>query len=100
MGTITIEEWVDVGTPDAQTNMSPIYKNQVKVTVDATTSTSDETLALDGQTRYISVTAVEVHRVAVTASTTGSKYAQINAGERRDIAVPVGGGTISYRADA
>lgn len=100
MGTITIEEWASVGEPD-NNNSSPIYKDLVKVTVDATTSTSDETITLDKQTRYVSITAVEIHRVNPTGSTTGTKYAQVNAGERRDLATPVAlGGTLSYRLDA
>ncbi len=100
MGTITIEEWASVGEPD-NSNGVPIYKDLIKVTVDATTSTSDETITLDKGTRYVSVTAVEIHRVSVYGATTVSKYAQVNAGERRDIAVPVAlGGTLSYRLDA
>ena len=101
MGTIIIEEWVEIGLPDSGENGRPIYKNQVKVTEDATTSTSDETLAMQGTSRYISVLGIEAHRVAVTASTTGTKYAYIAAGERRDISLPVGiAVTISYRLNA
>ena len=100
MGTITIEEWASVGEPD-NSNGVPIYKDLIKVTVDATTSTSDETITLDGRTRYVSVTAVEIHRVNPTGATTGTKYAQVNAAERRDLAVPVAlKGTLSYRQDA
>ena len=99
MGTIIIEEWIDVGQPDGGNR--PIFKNQVKVTVDATTSTSDETLVLDKKTRYVSVTSPEAHRISMTAATTGSKYAHINANERRDLAtVTTIGSTISYRTDA
>lgn len=99
MGTLIIEEWVDIGQSDGGNR--PIYKNQVKVTVDATTTTSDETAAMDGRSRFISVFGVQAHRVAVTASTTGTKYAHVGAGERRDLALPSAiGVTISYRADA
>ena len=100
MGTITIEEWASVGEPDNSSDV-PIYKDLIKVTLDATTSTSDETITLDGRTRYVSVTAVEIHRVNPTGVTTGTKYAQVNAGERRDLAVPVKlKGILSYRLDA
>ena len=101
MGTIVIEEWVDIGLPDAQSLAAPLYKNQVAVTNDATTSSSDETVVLDSRTRYISVYGVEAHRVSVTSATTGTKYAYIGAGERRDISVPASpGATISYRTNA
>lgn len=100
MGTLVIEQWVDIGLPDSQGQ--PIYREQVGVTTnDATTSTSDETVVVSKQARFITVFGIEAHRVSVKSATTSTLYAFIGAGERRDIALPKAlGVTISYRADA
>lgn len=99
MGTIVIEELAETG--DANAYGQPIYKGLVAVTADATTSTSDETITLDGRTNYVSVYGVEAHRVGINSATTGSVYYYVAAGERRDIATPTERGTtLSYRADA
>jgi len=99
MGTIVIEELVETG--DANGYGQPIYKGLVAVTNDATTSGSDETVTLDNRTNYISVTALEAHRVGINSATTGSVYYYVGANERRDIAVPTAqGATISYRTNA
>ena len=99
MGQLIIEQWVDIGLPDSMGQ--PIYRDLVVTTNDTTTSSSDETVVVDGRARYISIFAVEAHRVAINSTTTGSLFAHIGAGERRDIALPKAlGVTISYRTDA
>lgn len=96
MGTIRVEEWEDVGTNEDKN--VPVYRKQTAITVDATTSTSDETITLTGGPAFVSIhSAVGDHRFSL-GSTTGSKYVFIAAGERRDIAVT--GTTVAYRLDA
>lgn len=99
MGTIVIEQWEQIGNADS--TGEPIYRGLVAVTNDTTTSTSDETIVMDGRARFITVFGVEAHRVAINSATTGSLFAFIGAGERRDIALPKAlAVTIAYRSDA
>lgn len=99
MGTIIIEEYAragDVGQPD----MPVIQMDQTCIlTRDATTSTTPENITLAATTNYITVYAVEAHRMSITADTTGTNYSYIAAGERRDFSV-TGGQVLYYRSDA
>jgi len=99
MGTIIIEEYSGTGSPaDASAPIANLSTLEA-TTVDATTSTSAEGVTINRYTRLISVTAVEAHRVSVNTNTTGTKYALINAGERRNFGINVGD-VVYYRADA
>jgi hypothetical protein len=99
MGTIVIEEYVNVGS-DANTDAPVFDLNSLRnTTVDATTSTTAESVTLNSKTRIVSIYAVEAHRVAIGADTTATEYAFIPAGLTREFGVPEGE-TLYYRADA
>lgn len=99
MGTIVIEQWESVGGSGVD---GPIYRNLLARTADASTSTSAENITTNGSAGYISVYAVEAHRVSIGADATGNggKYIDILAGERRDIGLQAGGQAVYYRSDA
>lgn len=99
MGTIKFEEMAVAGTVNQRDIPIPKLDSTIKTTIDATTSTTAESIVLQGTTRIISVYAVETHRVSIGADTTSTNYLTINALERRDIGVD-GGKTLYYRLDA
>lgn len=91
MGTLVIEEWGAIGTQDNPT--APVYRIPTGYTEDTTTSTSDESITLDGRTKFISVIAISGdHRIRHndTAVSNTNADAYIAEGERRDIAVTPG----------
>ena len=98
MGTITFEQMVRAGSGAQPEAPLPKLDSSIIKTVDATTSTTPETLVLSENTKIVSVYAVEAHRISVAADTT-TNYYTVNALERRDFGVD-GGETITYRADA
>lgn len=99
-GTLLIEQWQSVGT--AENSNVPIYRGLVDVDSDATTSTSNETVTMDGRARYISVLAVSGdHRVSVGSSSASTLYFYVKEGERRDISLPSSlSVTVAYRTDS
>lgn len=100
MGTLVIEEWQKIGTPDNPN--APVYYGNCATTEDTTTSTSDETVTVSGKTRYVSVLAVSGdHRIAINSSTIAAGIVcYIAEGERRDIAIPPNTTTIAYESTA
>lgn len=99
MGTIVIEQYANVGS-DADRG-APLFdlNSCLATTVDATTSTTAESVALNASTRAISVYAVEDHRVTVLSSDGSEKYAFIPAGQIKDFGVNPGS-TLYYKANA
>jgi len=101
MGTIRIEEYHTVGGPGA-VDGSPVanLSTSLVTTVDATTSTSAESITLHPDTRYIIVTAPEAHRVSLKDSAVTDQYGFITAGSGKDYAVNKADRTLYYRLDA
>jgi hypothetical protein len=99
MGTIRIEQYNSVGSAANRDAPVPDLHSVLATTVDATTSTSAETITLNPNTRVVSVYATEAHRVVCNSDTTGTVYAFVAAGERRDFGVQQGD-ALWYRADA
>ncbi len=99
MGTITIEQYNALGSNANRDAPIADLNTLVKNDTDATTSTSAENIALTQNTRVVIIHAVEAHRVCVGTDTTGTLYATVKAGERRDFGVKPGQ-TLYYRADA
>ena len=99
MGTIIIEQYGSVGS-DANRD-APIadLKTLYVTTVDATTSSSAESVVLGASTRFVTVYGVEAHRLCVGSDTTSTIYAYIPAGQLRDFGVK-GGETLYYELDA
>lgn len=100
MGTIVIEEYANAGGPGS-VDGAPVNNldGVIVTTVDATTSTSAENITLDMNTRFVSIYAVEDHRVSIKADTTGSAYGFIPATTIRDFAVK-GGEALYFRTNA
>jgi hypothetical protein len=98
MGTIVIEQYGAVGT--SANRDAPVYDiNTLFVTtVDATTSTTAESVTLSNDTRLVRVIPTEAHRVAVGTDTTASKYAFLPAGTIYDTNVTPGS-VFWYRSD-
>lgn len=98
MGTIVIEGYS--GSGSSANRDLPVHDlaTVMGTYVDSTTSTSEESQVLAKGVRLVSVYGVEAHRVAVR-SETGTVYAYIPAGERRDFGV-TDATTIYYRLDA
>lgn len=101
MGTITIIEYSSVGGSGAFDG-SPVENIScaLKTTVDATTSTSPESITLQPDTRYVVVKAVELHRVSVKDSTVADQYATIEEAGRSDFSVNKSDRTFYYKLDA
>ncbi len=99
MGTIRIEEYGSVGTAANRDAPVPDLHSILATTVDATTTTTAESVTLNKDTRVVSVHAVEAHRVVCNSNTTATLYAYLAAGERRDFGVQPGD-VLWYRADA
>lgn len=99
MGTIRIEEYGSVGSNANRDAPVPDLNTVLATTVDATTSTTAESITLNRDTRVVSVYAVEDHRIVCNSDTTGTVYAFIAAGERRDFGVQPGD-AFFYRTDA
>ena len=100
MGTIVIEEHDKAGLDD--NSYTPVYNlnKLIKRTEDATTSTTAESLQLDGATSLLRIYTAEIHRVALTSADTGDSgaYFETIVGWN-DLAV-TDGDTIYYRTDA
>lgn len=101
MGTISIEQWANIGGSNSPSK-AQIYDTLVGKTDDATTSTTAESVTTSGSAGYISVYAVEAHRVSIGGNGTADagKYVTIAAGERRDIGLYKGGDVVYYRSEA
>lgn len=101
MGTITITELNSIGGQGA-VDGSPVINLSaiVKTTVDVTTTTSPESITLDTDTRFVIITAEELHRVSVKDSTVADKYLTVDLGATRDLAVQKQDRTLYYRLDA
>ena len=99
MGTIAIEEYQASGHKGNRTAPIMDLSTLLARTDDATTSTSAESVTLNDGTRFVSVYAVEKHRISLGTDTTGTNYAVILAGETKKFAVKEGQ-TLYYRADA
>lgn len=101
MGTISIEQWINIGGSNTP-NSAPIFRTLVGKTDDATTSTTAESITTNGAAGYISVYAEQAHRVSIGGNATGNgeKYVTVVAGERRDIGLHKGGDVVYYRTDA
>lgn len=99
MGTITIEEYTSAGTDNQREAQVPDLGTCIKTTTDATTSTTEESITLQGGTNLIAIDGVEKHRVSLTSSGTddGGNYATVNAGLIRVLGAT---GTLYYRLDA
>lgn len=102
MGTIVITEYTTVGGKGAVDGAPVVHANTLTATTrDATTSTTAESVALNKDTRFVQLYAVEDHRIAMTSDTTGDSgnFLFVPATGKLDIAVNEGG-TLYYRADA
>ncbi len=101
MGTIRIEEYANIGGQGA-VDGSPFSNLSacLKTTVDATTSTTAESITLNKDTKYVAVSAVEIHRVSVKSSDGSDKYGVILANGKEIFAVNAGDRTLYYKADA
>lgn len=99
MGTINIEEYAKAGTNrNADTPVADL-SNLLATTIDATTSSSAESITLNDKTNLVTIYAVEDHRVSITDSTVSTTYSIVPAGTVKDYGVPEGG-TLYYRTDA
>ena len=99
MGTIVIEEYAAVGGKGSRDAPVVNLNTCLATTSDATTSTTAESITLNSGTRFVSVYAVELHRVSVLSSDGSAQYGLVPAGTIRDFAVPEGS-TLYYKADA
>lgn len=101
MGTITIEEYAAVGGLANHDAPIAVLNSLTSTTKDATTSTSAENITCTGNTKLVTIIAVEAHRVSAGANTTGDggDYVTIPALGMRDFAVQPGS-VLYYRADA
>ena len=100
MGKIIIEEWETVGDDDGN---GPIYSHLVTRNVDVTTGSSAESIVTKGHTSYISVRAVEDHRVSIGGDETddAGNYIDIIAGDPRiDLGLHAGGDEVFFRTEA
>ena len=99
MGTIYIEEYGSIGSDANRDAPLSDLNTQLALTKDATTSSTAESIVLNGGTRQVTIYAVEDHRVCVTSDTTDTKYAIVAAGSYRDFGVTPGS-TLYYELDA
>lgn len=101
MGTIRIEEYTTVGGAGA-VDGAPVanLSAYLATTVDATTSTTAESVTLNPDTRFVTVSAVEDHRVTVKSTDGSAQYGFIPAGQTRDYAINKNDRTLYYKADA
>ena len=99
MGTIVIEQYGSIGS--AANRDAPIadLKSLLVTNVDATTSTTAESVTLDIGTRAVTIYAVEDHRVSVASSDASTRYAFVAAGTYRDFGVEPGS-ILYYKANA
>jgi len=101
MGTITIVEYAAVGGQGA-VDGSPVrnLSTALKTTVDATTSATPESVTLQDATRYVTVSAAELHRVSVKDNTVADRYETVTSSTHADFAINQGDRTLYYRTDA
>jgi hypothetical protein len=102
MGTIRIEEYASIGGQGA-VDGSPVanLSGLIRTTVDATTSGTAETLTLHQDTRFIVVTAAEIHRISVKDATAATQYAVIPVDPAQmAFAINKSDRTLAYRTDA
>lgn len=99
MGTIVIEEYA--GTGSRANRDAPVVdlNTCLATTVDATTSTTAESITLNSGTRVITVYGVEAHRVSVLSADGSAKYGFVAAGTYRDFGVAPGD-TLYYKLNA
>ncbi len=90
MGTIVIEEYGSVGSSANRDAPVVDLATNLNTTVDATTSTSAESITLNLGTRAITVYGVENHRVTLLSSDGSIKYGFVAAGTYRDFGVTPG----------
>lgn len=99
MGTIVIEQYGSLGSnANRDAPVVDLFTN-LGTTVDATTSTTAESVVLNVDTRAITVFGVEDHRVTVLSSDGSVKYGFVAAGTYRDFGVPQGA-TLYYKLNA
>lgn len=99
MGTIVIEEYGSLGSGANRDAPVPDLSTNLSTTVDATTSTSAESITLNDGARAITVYAFEDHRVTLLSSDGSVKYGFVAAGTYRDFGVTPGS-TLYYKANA
>jgi len=103
MGTITVYEFGQTGVPNARGLGVADLSSQTARTQDATTSTTAESIALNGGTSAIIITAAEAHRVSIVDSTCATTYILLRdngAGAYVGDFGTKGGKTLYYRLDA
>lgn len=99
MGTILIEEYGSVGSAANRDTQIEDLNTLLATTKDATTSASAEYVTLNSGTRVVTVVATEAHRVCMTSDTSASKYAIVQAAEKRSFGVKPGD-KLYYELDA
>ena len=101
MATITIYGFGNTGGPHAREVSIADLSKQTFRTQDATTSTSVESIVLDGSTKAVSIIANAAHRVSLVDPTCATTYFDVPASTDRTYDFGVQGGqTLYYRLDA
>jgi hypothetical protein len=102
MGTISISQYTNAGSSSQHDQPALELNNSTRLLERTDTAVSANSLTLNGQTAFVSIHAVEKHRVA-TGNTFGAsaaaQYDTVQANERRDFAVQPGT-AIWFRTDA
>ena len=99
MGTITIIEYNTLGTPARRDADIADLTAVIKTTVDATTTTTAESIVLDEETRLVRIVGAEKHRVSTKDTLVTTEYDTVEAGTKEDFGVRPGV-TLYYRLDA
>lgn len=99
MGTIVIEQYGSLGSGANRDAPIVDLNTNLGTTVDATTSTTAESVVLNAGTRAITVYGVEDHRVTVLSADGSANYGFVAAGSYRDFGVPQGA-TLYYKLNA
>lgn len=102
MGTIVITEFTTVGGAGAVDSAPVMHANTVlETTRDATTSTTAENITLNKNTRFVSIYAVEDHRVSTGTDKTGDSadFIFCPATQKTDLAIEPST-VLYYRSDA
>ena len=101
MGTIRITEYTTVGGQGAVGDAPAVnLSTSLVTTVDATTSTTAESLTLNPDTRFITVHGVEDHRISLKNATVTDQYEFIGAAVKEGFPVNKEDRTLYYRLDA
>lgn len=99
MGTIKVIEYASLGTEAKRDTDVADLSTLITTTVDATTSTTAESITLNSGTRLVRIEAAEDHRVSLGDSAVTSAYDTVAAGSKEDFGVTPGG-TLYYRLNA